>query len=52
MLSVGRQRAGFSSILENLDNLENFIFQVLEMSSNFPKSGTAQEKILAVEKYT
>jgi len=35
-------------ILENLEN-NKFIFQVLEMSSNFTKSGNELEKILPVK---
>ena len=41
--------AGFPRILENLEN-NKFIFQILEMSSNFAKLRNLLEKILPVKR--
>ena len=41
--------SGFRRVLEYLEN-SKFVFQVLEMSLNFTKSGTVLENILPVKK--
>jgi len=41
----------FPHVLENLEN-NKLIFQILEMSLNFTKSGNAMEKILPVKNST
>jgi len=46
MFTKNNPFAGFSLVLKNLQN--KFIFQVLEMSLNFAKSGNVPEQILAV----